>query len=192
MFSLAPRTISARSRTLSSHLFRNNTCLLGVSSTPSQDRCDDSSSVGVKPGRLIPCRRQMSTNNSGADNGSSILPSFGSKPITPDPTVTTDAVSVATSSTSDSAALIAEQIAAFEPTWWPSDQALVALNWINETAGFPCYAYSIMGTTLAFRFLLFPIFVKGQRNSSRMAHVQPEMKKIMDQMEKQKGKGIIP
>lgn len=132
----------------------------------------------------------MSTNNSGADNGSSIIPSFGSKPITPDPTVTTDAVSVATSSTSDSAALIAEQIAAFEPTWWPSDQALVALNWINETAGFPCYAYSIMGTTLAFRFLLFPIFVKGQRNSSRMAHVQPEMKKIMDQMEKQKGKGI--
>lgn len=129
----------------------------------------------------------MSTN-SGTDGNGSILPSFGSKPITPDPTVTTDAVSVATSSTSDSAALIAEQIAAFEPTWWPSDQALVLLNWINETAGLPCYAYSIMGTTLAFRFLLFPIFAKGQRNSSRMAHCQPEMKKLMEQLDKQKGK----
>lgn len=186
MFSLAPRTISARSRTLSSHLLRNNTCLLGVSS-PSQDRCDEStSSVGVKAGRLLPCRRQMSTN-SGPDDKSSIFPSFGSKPITPDATVTTDAVSVATSSTSDSAALIAEQMAAFEPTWWPSDQALIMLNWINETAGVSCYSYSIVGTTLAARFLLFPLFVRGQRNSSRMAHCQPEFKKLMEQMDKGKG-----
>lgn len=132
----------------------------------------------------------MSTN-SGPDDKSSILPSFGSKPIAPDASVTTDAVSVATSSTSDSAALIAEQMAAFEPTWWPSDQALIALNWINETAGVPCYSYSIIGTTLAFRFLLFPLFVKGQRNSSRMAHCQPELKKLMEQMDKGKGKGGV-
>mmetsp|Transcript_11718 Transcript_11718/g.23550 ORF Transcript_11718/g.23550 Transcript_11718/m.23550 type:complete len:425 (-) Transcript_11718:766-2040(-) len=201
MFSLAPRTITARSKTLSSRLFRNNTCLLGVSS-PSQDRCDESTSVGVKAGRLIPCRRQMSTNSGPDDKGmSSFLPSFGSKPITPDDaivttdpvnvlfddaTATTDAVNVAASSTSDSAALIAEQFAAFEPTWWPSDQALVMLNWINETAGLPCYAYSIVGVTLAFRFMLFPLFVKGQRNSSRMAHCQPELKKLMEVMDKDK------
>jgi len=128
----------------------------------------------------------MSTN-SGPDDKSSIFPSFGSKPITPDATVTTDAVSVATSSTSDSTALIAEQMAAFEPTWWPSDQALIMLNWINETAGVSCYSYSIVGTTLAARFLLFPLFVRGQRNSSRMAHCQPEFKKLMEQMDKGKG-----
>jgi YidC/Oxa1 family membrane protein insertase len=130
----------------------------------------------------------MSTNSGPDYKGmSSILPSFGSKPINPDLSVTTDVGSAATSSITDSAVAAAEQVAAFEPTWWPSDQALVLLNWINETAGLPCYAYSIVGTTLAFRVLLFPLFVKGQRNSSRMAHCQPELKKLMEQMDKQKG-----
>lgn len=155
----------------------------------------------------------MSTNSGSDDKGmSSILPSFGSKPIipdgnftadavsdvlttdafddVPDGSITTDAVSVGTPSITDSAALAAEQVAAFEPTSWPSDQALVMLNWIHETAGLPCFAYSIIGTTLAARFLLFPLFVKGQRNSSRMAHCQPELKKLMEQMDKQKGQAM--
>ncbi|KAL7540110.1 hypothetical protein ACHAXR_009870 [Thalassiosira sp. AJA248-18] len=75
-------------------------------------------------------------------------------------------------------------MAAFEPTWWPSDQALIGLNWVHETAGFPCYAYAIGATTLAFRAVLFPLFVKGQRNSSRMAHMQPELKVMRDEVDK--------
>ena len=188
MFSLAPRTISARSRTLSTRLLRNNTSLLGVSSPTTKESFDESTCVGAKTGTLASSHRQMSTNNSGPSGGemSNILPSFGSKPIAPDESISSDAINIATSSATDSIAT-AEQISAFEPTWWPSDQALVLLNWINETAGFPCYAYSIVGTTLAARFLLFPLFVKGQRNSSRMAHCQPELKKLMEQMDKQKG-----
>ncbi|KAL7550584.1 hypothetical protein ACHAWF_013800, partial [Thalassiosira exigua] len=84
----------------------------------------------------------------------------------------------------DPVAAIADQVAAFEPTWWPSDQCLVLLNWVHETAGFPCFAVTIGATTIAFRTLLFPLFVSGQRNSSRMAHVQPELTVIKNEMEK--------
>lgn len=201
MLALAPRTIiSARgggSRVLSSILIRNNTCLLGVTSSSSQqDRCDEPTSFGVNTGGLSSSRRQMSTNG-GSGNGifSSILPSFGSKPITPDESISaakaTDVVDSATGTTtssliSDTSAIAtSEQVAAtFEPTWWPSDQALILLNWVNETAGLPCYAYTIAATVLGFRLFLLPLFIKGQRNSSRMAHCQPELKKMMDQMEK--------
>lgn len=112
-----------------------------------------------------------------------ILPSFGSQPITPqsDATTSMTAADPALSST------VAEQIAAFEPTWWPSDQALLLLNWVNENAGFPCYAYAIGVTTLVARALLLPLFVKGQVNSSRMAHMQPELKVMKDQLEAQGG-----
>ena len=123
------------------------------------------------------------------------LPGFGSRPITPEIIDTSAAVDlVSSSSATDSPSIIAaaaaEQVAAsasavvFEPTWWPSDQALVFLNWINEAAGFPCYAYAIGATTLAFRMALLPLFISGQRNSSRMGHLQPELKVMKDQLEK--------
>lgn len=113
-----------------------------------------------------------------------ILPSFGSQPISPE----TDAVTTTTADPASSSA-IAEQVAAFEPTWWPSDQVLLLVNWVNETADFPCYAISIGATTVAFRALLFPLFVKAQSNSSRMAHMQPELKVMKDELEKA-GKNI--
>lgn len=123
-------------------------------------------------------RRSMSSGSPSDGQGaeSFSIPSFGSSPITP--------AADAAAADPSSATAIAEQIAAFEPTWWPSDQALVLLNWVNETAGLPCYAYTIGATTLAFRILLFPLFVKGQKNSSRMAHMQPELKILKDNIER--------
>lgn len=109
---------------------------------------------------------------------SKIIPDYGSNDIA------LEAGDNAVATTTDTATLIAEQMAAFEPTWWPSDQALIGLNWVHETAGFPCYAYAIGATTLAFRAVLFPLFVKGQRNSSRMAHMQPELKVMRDEVDK--------
>ncbi len=147
----------------------------------------------------FPMRRSMSSStppNSSSWGGFSFtLPGFGSRPITPqiidaEETAATTVSSVVTNNTSSSIAAAAEQIAAsassavFEPTWWPSDQALVFLNWVNENAGFPCYAYAICATTLAFRAALLPLFISGQRNSSRMGHLQPELKVMKDQLEK--------
>ena len=112
---------------------------------------------------------------------STTLPSFGSNPIPPELDAET-----AASDSSITAAM--EQLATFEPSWWPSDQALVLINWVHETAGFPCYAYAIGATTLAFRLALFPLFVRGQRTSSRMAHMQPELKALKEELEKMGGK----
>ncbi|KAL3771124.1 hypothetical protein ACHAW5_010298 [Stephanodiscus triporus] len=112
---------------------------------------------------------------------SATLPGFGSDAIS----FESDAKTAA-SDPSITAAV--EQLAAFEPTWWPSDQALVLINWVNETAGFPCYAYAIGATTLAFRVALFPLFVRGQRTSSRMAHMQPELMALKEELDKMGGK----
>eukprot|EP00970_Alexandrium_tamarense_P018934 scaffold13565_cov191-Alexandrium_tamarense.AAC.5 len=108
------------------------------------------------------------------DSTSSLLPSFGSKPISPE-----DVSDVA-----DAADAITTL--PFEPTWWPSDQLLLLLNHVHDVY-LPAYPYAVtIGvTTLAARLLLFPIYAAGQRNSSRMAHMQPEMKKIMDATPKQ-------
>jgi YidC/Oxa1 family membrane protein insertase len=144
----------------------------------------------------------MSTESGPGKGLFNIFPSFGSKPITPDETIaTSDAVSAGNNGNDTSVndlectdigqleTLITdsttEHVSSFEPTWWPSDQALLLLNWVNDMAGLPCYAYTIAGTTLALRLVLFPLFIKAQRNSSRMAHCQPELKKLMEQMEKE-------
>lgn len=146
----------------SSHYESPNTFLskrLMSSSTPSD-------------GQGFPSAESFSTT----DSFSTTLPGFGSSPISQEEdTITTAA---------DSAIKAAAEIAAFEPTWWPSDQILLLMNWVNETAGFPCYAVTIGATTLAFRFLLFPLFISGQRNSSRMAHLQPELGKMKEQLDK--------
>lgn len=111
-----------------------------------------------------------------------ILPGFGSTPITPEDGLSASDSLIAHGNISPTAA---EQIAAFEPTWWPSDQALVLLNYLHELSGFDCYAYTIGATTIAFRVLLFPLFANAQVNSSRMAHMQPELnvlKQKIDQL----------
>jgi len=124
----------------------------------------------------LPSDGQSSSNSDpfrSAEETFTSLPSFGSSPISPEKEAADSSISAA-----------AEQIASFEPTWWPSDQILVLLNWVNETSGLPSYAFTIGATTLAFRIVLFPIFLKGQKNASRMAHMQPELKVLKDNLDK--------
>ena len=124
----------------------------------------------------------MSTSSSAGDNDTlpadesfaTTLPGVDSSPIIHQSGL---------DATAESALKIAEEAAAFDPTWWPSDQALLLLNYINGLDVFPCYAYAIGATTIAFRTLLFPLFVKAQRNSSRMAHMQPELAALKDQLD---------
>lgn len=115
----------------------------------------------------------MSSNPSSQD-----LPGFGSKPITPEIDAET-AISSALDAADLSTAL------PFEPTWWPSDQVLLLLNFVHQNF-LPTYPFAVTigATTLAFRVILFPLFAKGQRNSSRMAHMQPELKQLKDQLDK--------
>jgi len=125
---------------------------------------------------------------------SNSLPSFGSKPIAPelDPSnITNDAAAhaeTAISSVLHAADLTAPTTTAtaipFEPTSWPSDQVLVLLNYIHEHALYDHpYAITIGFTTLAFRILMFPLFALGQRNASRMAHMQPELKQMKESLD---------
>jgi YidC/Oxa1 family membrane protein insertase len=79
----------------------------------------------------------------------------------------------------------AEAVAAV--TWDPSytnvaDLAVEGITWIHNIAGIG-YGEAIVGSTLLVRIALFPLFVKLQRNSARMAHMQPEMKLLKEQME---------
>ena len=78
--------------------------------------------------------------------------------------------------------------AAWEPTWWPSDRILLLLNYVQETTGSQL-AIAIIGTTASIRILLFPLFVKAQRNQSRMAHLSPELTALKAKMDT-KGRNI--
>ncbi len=74
----------------------------------------------------------------------------------------------------ETAVAVADAANVWEPTWWPQDQMIQLVCNIHDATGYN-YALTIGGLTLAFRSLMFPLFVKAQRNSSRMAHMKPEM-----------------
>lgn len=72
---------------------------------------------------------------------------------------------------------------AFDPKWWNiADQAINAVNFVDEISGFG-YAGSILAVTCAIRAIIFPLAVRGQRASSRMAHLQPELAAIKQRYE---------
>ena len=67
---------------------------------------------------------------------------------------------------------------AFDPKWWNlADQAINTVNFVDEMTGIG-YAASILAATCAVRAFIFPLAVRGQRASSRMAHLQPELAAI--------------
>lgn len=67
---------------------------------------------------------------------------------------------------------------AFDPKWWNlADQAINTVNFVDDMTGFG-YAGSILAVTCALRAFIFPLAVRGQRASSRMAHLQPELAAI--------------
>lgn len=77
-----------------------------------------------------------------------------------------------------------EGILYWEPSWYnPADQMIELLNYVQISTGVP-YALGIMGMTVAMRALMFPLFVQGQRNNSRMAHLKPEMDVLKDKMDR--------
>ena len=63
----------------------------------------------------------------------------------------------------------------FVPTWYnPADQCINLIMKFQELAGCEL-GWAIVGTTMLLRIALFPVVVSGQKSSSRMAHLQPEM-----------------
>jgi len=68
--------------------------------------------------------------------------------------------------------------AAWEPTWYNlSDQAVNVVLKLHDVSGLD-YGLSIIGVTIMLRLSLFPLMVKSQRASSRMAHLQPELNQM--------------
>lgn len=152
-----------------------------AAATTSSDSFPDAAATDASAGQ------SAAFDNAGGSDGipsidDSMTKIYGSIPAAPEADALADVVPDADVVT-DPAIRIAEQIAAFEPTWWPSDQILVWLNYVHETAGFDHFALAIAASTIAFRAFTFPVFVNGQRNSSRMGHVQPELKAIQQQVE---------
>ena len=124
---------------------------------------------------------------SGADNTDAAIPSLDDSMSKIIPDYGAEEANAATSSTLDTASQIAAELAAWEPTSWPSDQILQLINYVHSTGAFDNYAMAIAATTLGFRLVLAPLFIKGQRNSSRMGHLQPELTAMKDEMDAMKG-----
>lgn len=86
-----------------------------------------------------------------------------------------------TAASAETAASAAEASAPWEPTWWPQDQILDLIINIHDASGLN-YAVTIGALTLVFRTIMLPLFIKAQQNSSRLAHMKPEMDIIQEKM----------
>lgn len=71
----------------------------------------------------------------------------------------------------------------WEASWWPQDQMLNLIVNFHDATGLN-YALAIGGLTFAFRSAMFPLFVRAQANSSRMAHMRPEMDILKERVDK--------
>lgn len=68
----------------------------------------------------------------------------------------------------------APEIIPFDPSWWPSDQAIKAIIALGDKCDLDM-GLSIIATTCIVRVFLLPVFIWSQRKTSRIAHLQPEM-----------------
>ena len=77
--------------------------------------------------------------------------------------------------------------AVFEPVWYNlADQAICLINSAQQLTGMQL-GETIILMTAGLRVVVFPLFVIAQRNSSRMAHMKPEMDAIKAKSEMQGG-----
>jgi YidC/Oxa1 family membrane protein insertase len=73
--------------------------------------------------------------------------------------------------------------AAWEPSWYNlADQAVVAVQSFHDYSGLE-YGWSIVGVTILMRLGLFPVMIRAQQTTSRMAHLQPELTQIKNRYE---------
>jgi YidC/Oxa1 family membrane protein insertase len=90
------------------------------------------------------------------------------------------------SSTGDawfSTATQAVETVVWDPTWYNlSDQAIVAVKTFHDMTNLE-YGWSIVGVTVILRLALFPLMVRAQKTTSRMAHLQPELAQIKNRYE---------
>jgi hypothetical protein len=77
----------------------------------------------------------------------------------------------------------ASAFADWSPVWYNlADQAVVAVQTVHDVTGLE-YGWSIVAATVILRMGLFPLMVRAQQSSSRMAHVQPELNAIKQRYE---------
>jgi len=71
----------------------------------------------------------------------------------------------------------------WDPKWWNvADWAVETVSFVNEYTGFT-YAGSIFFVTCTLRLAILPLAIRGQKASSRMAHLQPELAMIKKRYE---------
>jgi YidC/Oxa1 family membrane protein insertase len=81
----------------------------------------------------------------------------------------TDQVTSAASQASNS------DIPVWEPSWYlPQDHFVDLIHYMHDFSGMN-YAITIAAITTSMRVIMLPLFINAQRNSSRMAHMRPEM-----------------
>lgn len=74
----------------------------------------------------------------------------------------------------------------------PADLLIKLLSNIHEVTGPEVpFAMVIIGTTIAIRTLFLPLAIKSQKNSSRMAHMKPEMDQLKERTQRLQAKGNV-
>eukprot|EP00529_Nitzschia_sp_RCC80_P023173 CAMPEP_0113459766 /NCGR_PEP_ID=MMETSP0014_2-20120614/10631_1 /TAXON_ID=2857 /ORGANISM="Nitzschia sp." /LENGTH=470 /DNA_ID=CAMNT_0000351379 /DNA_START=217 /DNA_END=1629 /DNA_ORIENTATION=- /assembly_acc=CAM_ASM_000159 len=145
--------------------------------------------AGHGSSRLTSPRRFMSSSSSSPDDETSVLGVDAASGQQPNFEETMDQLfqqgqQVAPTSEADQW-LIDQAVAAepWDPKWWNcADHAINVINFCHDTTGLT-YAGSIMATTCLIRMIIFPLAIKGQRSSSRMAHLQPELEQMKKRYE---------
>lgn len=76
-------------------------------------------------------------------------------------------------------------VESWEPSaWWHlSDQGIAFLIQVHDLTGLS-YGWTIVATTLGFRMFMFPLLGMAQQTTSRMAHVQPELRQLQQKQER--------
>lgn len=129
-------------------------------------------------------RRCFSSNTTQtASSSSNDHDTFYTKSSDASAVITEEGSSFSTSNLLENASATSSDLV-FSPTWYnPVDNVVTLLNHIDSLHSYP-FAITIIGSTLAIRAGLLPLFINAQKNSSRMAHMQPEMQVLKEKLDR--------
>ena len=79
--------------------------------------------------------------------------------------------------------LSVDYLATLPSSYWPSSICEYLIHHTHVVTGCPYYQ-SIIACTLALRFAMLPVAIRTVRNTSRMQHMNPELKAVQARIEK--------
>ncbi|KAG5641293.1 hypothetical protein DXG03_005570, partial [Asterophora parasitica] len=166
--------------------YRNNrTLLVALTSRNISQNAAETSATTTPVAAAIPVQDTTAAASSNASIPPEVVPVDASAEVLPG---VVDSVTDAVTTHLPAALQYGDLAALGLVNFWPAGIIRWSLEVINVTTGLPWF-WTIVAGSLLWKAILVPISIKSLRNSSRLLPLQPQIKKLQDEMQAVRASG---